>query len=82
MALLLQGISMRVFTFLLFVLTIIAGCLSYNGMGTLTETVKLMYAYLALLTLACAAICLTMRPEAQRPASRQMADLGSVEHVS
>jgi hypothetical protein len=57
---------MRVFTYLLFVLTVIAGFLSYKGIGTLTETVKLTYAYLALSTVACALISLTMRPAIQR----------------
>ena len=57
---------MRVFTYLLFILTIIAGFLSYEGVGTLTETVKLTYAYLALSTVACALITLTMRPAMQR----------------
>jgi len=53
---------MRVFTILLFVLTIVAGFLSYYGIGNLTETVKLTYAYLALSTVASALITLTMRP--------------------
>ena len=56
---------MRVFTYLLFFLTVIAGFLSYNGIGTLTETVKLTYAYLALSTVACVLISLTMRPAIQ-----------------
>lgn len=57
---------MRVFTYLLFVLTLIAGFLSYKGVGNLTETVKLIYAYFALSTVACALISLTMRPAMQR----------------
>ena len=56
---------MRVFTYLLFFLTVIAGLLSYYGIGTLTETVKLTYAYLALSTVACVLISLTMRPAIQ-----------------
>ncbi|MBV8897378.1 MAG: hypothetical protein JO051_12760 [Acidobacteriaceae bacterium] len=56
---------MRVFTYLLFVLTVVAGLLSYYGIGTLTETVKLTYAYLALSTVACVLISLTMRPAIQ-----------------
>ncbi len=53
---------MRTFTFLLFVLTLVAGFLSYYGIGAFTETVKLAYAYLALSTLASGFIALTMRP--------------------
>lgn len=63
---------MRVFTFFLFMLTIVAGCLSYKGLGDLTEIVKLTYAYLALSTVACASITLTMRPQVHaEPASVQ-----------
>lgn len=61
-----SGVIMRVFTYLLFILTVISGFLSYNGIGTLTETVKLTYAYLALSTVACALISITMRPAMQR----------------
>lgn len=53
---------MRTFTVVLFVLTVIAGFLSYHGIGSLTDTVKLTYAYLALSTLASGLISLTMRP--------------------
>ncbi|HZS54723.1 MAG TPA: hypothetical protein VFA65_10000 [Bryobacteraceae bacterium] len=47
---------MRVFTVLLFILTVVAGFVSHNGMGNLTEMAKLTYAYLALSTVACALI--------------------------
>jgi hypothetical protein len=57
---------MRAFTVLLFALTIVSGCLSYYGIGGLTEIVKLTYAYLALSTVACGLICLTMRPAVPR----------------
>ncbi len=55
---------MRVVTLLLLFLTVVAGCLSYNGIGGLTETMKLAYAYLALSTLACGLIGATMRTAA------------------
>jgi hypothetical protein len=63
----------RFLTYLLFFLTVAAGFFSYKGVGTLTETVKLTYAYLALLTLASALISLIMRPAIQRrvPASNE-----------
>lgn len=67
---------MRVFTFFLFVLTIIAGCLSYNGIGSMT--VKLAYAYLALSTLASVLITLTMRPPMRR-APAQASEISSME---
>lgn len=60
---------MRVFTFFLFILTIVAGCLSYKGLGDLTETLKLTYAYLALSTVACALITLTIRPQVHTEAA-------------
>ena len=53
---------MRAFTFCLFVLTIVFGCLSYAGLGHFTEIIKLTYAYLALSTIASALITITMRP--------------------
>ena len=53
---------MWVFTICLFILTVISGCLSYAGLGHLTETVKLTYAYLALLTAASGLLSLLMRP--------------------
>jgi hypothetical protein len=56
---------MRFVTSLLFVLTVIAGFLAYKGVGTLTETVKLTYAYLEWSTVACTLISLTMRPSVQ-----------------
>ena len=59
--------DMRVFTVLLLILTIVAGCLSYNGIGVFTETVKLTYAYLVLSTVASVFITLTMRPLIARP---------------
>jgi hypothetical protein len=55
---------MRAFTILFFVLTVIAGCLSYYGIGSMT--VKLAYAYLALSTAASVLITLTMRPAMDR----------------
>ncbi len=70
---------MRVFTFLLFVLTIVAGFLSYNGVGSLTETVKLTYAYLALLTVACTLISLTIRPAAPDGVPTQVHDSASID---
>ena len=57
---------MRVFTLGLLILTIIAGFMSYYGVGTLTDTVKLTYAYLALSTLACGFVTVTIRPETPR----------------
>lgn len=57
---------MRVFTLGLLILTIIAGVISYYGVGSLTETIKLTYAYLALSTLACGLINVAMRPELPR----------------
>ena len=57
---------MRVFTLGLLILTIIAGVMSYYGVGTLTETIKLTYAYLALSTLACGLISVTVRRELPR----------------
>lgn len=67
---------MRVFTLGLLILTVIAGFLSYNGAGSLTETIKLTYAYLALSTLACGFITLTVRPQLSRsvPAAVEAAD--------
>jgi hypothetical protein len=57
---------MRVFTLGLLILTIIAGFVSYHGLGSLTETMKLTYAYLALSTLACGLITLSIRPQLPR----------------
>jgi hypothetical protein len=55
---------MRLFTYLL-VLTVITGFLSYNGVGTITETVKLTYACLALSTVVCALVGLSKRLSVQ-----------------
>ena len=57
---------MRAFTLLLFVLTVVVGCLAYYGIGALTETLKLAYAYLLLSTVACGLINLTIRPATPR----------------
>jgi hypothetical protein len=57
---------MRAFTLLLFVLTVAAGCLAYYGVGVLTETFKLAYAYLLLSTVASAAVNVSTRPAALR----------------
>ena len=57
---------MRAFTLLLFVLTVAAGCLAYYGMGMLTETLKLAYAYLLLSTVASGLINVSMRRTAAR----------------
>jgi hypothetical protein len=57
---------MRAFTLLLFVLTVVAGCLAYYGMGQLTETLKLAYAYLLLSTVASGIINISMRPTTPR----------------
>jgi hypothetical protein len=40
---------------------VIAGWISYNGNGSVTEIVKLAYAYLALMSVVCAMIMLTMK---------------------
>lgn len=66
---------MRAFTLLLFVMTVIAGCLSYYGIGALTETLKLAYAYLLLSTVACG--LLTLRPLAPSRVSAQLQNDGS-----
>ena len=58
---------MRVFTFGLLVLTVLVGIFAYYGLGALTEVLRLTYAYLALSTLACGLITLTMPKE---PATR------------
>jgi hypothetical protein len=63
---------MRSFTLGLLILTIIAGLLSYFGVGAFTETVKLTYAYLALSTLASGLISLTIRPEMPRRATARV----------
>ena len=57
---------MRVFTLGLLILTIIAGFMSYYGVGSLTETIKLTYAYLALSTLACGLVTVSVRPQMRR----------------
>lgn len=57
---------MRTFTLLLFVLTVVAGCLAYYGIGELTETLKLTYAYLLLVTVASGVVNLSMRPQTPR----------------
>ncbi len=62
---------MRTFTLLLFVLTVIAGCFAYYGIGDLTETMKLTYAYLLLSTMACGVIGVSMRPSPQRRSTEQ-----------
>jgi hypothetical protein len=62
---------MRFFTLFLLILTVVAGYLSYHGLGTLTETVKLTYAYLALSTLASALIGLDMPRETPRRVAEQ-----------
>jgi multidrug efflux pump subunit AcrB len=53
---------MRFVTLLLLLLTVVAGFLSYYGIGGLTDLMKLTYAYLALSTIASALVSLTMRP--------------------
>ena len=63
---------MRAFTLLLFVLTVIAGCLAYYGIGALTETLRLAYAYLLLSTVACGLINLSLRPVTPRPIPAQL----------
>jgi ABC-type Fe3+-siderophore transport system permease subunit len=64
---------MRLLTSLLFVLAVIAGFLAYKGFGTLTEPLKLTYAFLALSTLASALINLTTAFRETRQTSRQRA---------
>lgn len=53
---------MRVLTCLVFALTLVSGWLSYSSNGSVSEVVKLAYAYLALMSVVCAMIVLTMRP--------------------
>ena len=69
---------MRAFTLLLFVFTIVAGCLAYYGMGALTETLKLVYAYLLLSTIASGVINLGMRPATPRRMPARVQDTNSL----
>ena len=68
---------MRVLTCLVFALTIIAGWLSYNSNGSVAEVVKLAYAYLALMSVVCAMIVLTMKPAVPSRVSLQKAEVPS-----
>jgi len=60
---------MRLFTLSLLVLTVFVGMLAYYGVGALTEILRLTYAYLALSTVACGLITLTMRRGSDMPAN-------------
>jgi hypothetical protein len=62
---------MRAFTLLLFVLTVITGCLAHYGVGALTETLKLTYAYLLLSTVACGLINLILPDRMPAPAQHR-----------
>lgn len=57
---------MRVLTCIVFALTILAGWFSYGRTDTAAELLKLAYAYLALMSLVCAMIVLTMKPAPSR----------------
>ena len=62
---------MRVLTCVVFALTIVAGWCSYSRTDSAAEFLKLAYAYLALMSVVCAMIVLTMKPA---PSSRPLPD--------
>ena len=68
---------MRAFTFSLLLLTVIVGILAYYGLGALTEILRLTYAYLALSTVTCGLITMTMP---RQSATGAAAAPGQIEH--
>ena len=57
---------MRVLSCLVFLLTAFTGWLSFSHSGSTSEVLKLAYAYLALMSVVCTMIMLTMKPRAQQ----------------
>jgi hypothetical protein len=73
-------VFVQAFSVFLFFLTVAAGVVSHSGFGSSTDTVKLTYAYLALSTIVCALITVTMRPAMRANLPEQARDVSSIEN--
>lgn len=52
---------MRIFTWIFFLITLVAGFTAFHDTGSDVETWKLLYAYSALTTVVCALVSLAAR---------------------